>query len=128
MLRDTPAFSSFSVDSVPAARDFYGGTLGLELATPMEGLLELRLAGGGRALLYPKDDHAPASFTVLNFVADDLDATVDALQAAGVPFERYPELGEVDARGTHHGPGPRIAWFRDPAGNILSVLAGSEVG
>lgn len=124
MFRTTPAFSGFAVDDVPAARDFYGGTLGLEVTEmPEMGLLQLRLGGGALVLVYPKPDHEPANFTILNFPVDDIDAAVSGLTAAGVTFERYPALGEPAANGVYRGPeGPPIAWFLDPAGNILSVL------
>jgi catechol 2,3-dioxygenase-like lactoylglutathione lyase family enzyme len=121
MFKDSRTFSSFSVDDVPRAKQFYGETLGLDLSEQMGGL-ELRLAGG-EVFIYPRDDHAPASFTVLNFLTDDVDAAVDRLTAAGVRFERYEGI-EADAKGIHRadGDGPTIAWFKDPAGNILSVV------
>ena len=123
MFGDTSAFASFSVSDTERAREFYGGTLGLAVAE-MNGMLELRLAGGGTVLIYPKDDHAPATFTVLNFPVNDIDQAVDALRARGVRFEHYDWGGEqhTDAKGIMRGPGPQIAWFRDPAGNVLSVL------
>ncbi len=123
MLHDSPAFSGFSVDDVPAARAFYADTLGLDVSEE-DGMLMLRLHGGGTVLVYPKGEaHAPASFTVLNFPVDDIDATVDALTERGVLFERY-EGGPTtpDARGVFRGEGPPIVWFTDPAGNVLSVL------
>lgn len=125
MFKDTGAFSSYSVDDTAAARDFYGATLGLPVSDVpgMDGLLDLRIPGGGRVLLYPKPDHAPATFTVLNLPVDDIDTAVDELTSRGVRFERYDE-GPVrtDDKGVLRGPGPQIAWFRDPAGNIVSVL------
>lgn len=122
MLRDSPAFSGFSVDDIPAARRFYEGTLGLEVEE-VNGMLDLRLGGGASVLAYPKDDHAPATFTVLNFPVTDIEAAADALAAAGVELLRYPHLGEADERGIHRGTGgPDIAWFTDPAGNVLSIL------
>ncbi len=127
MFKDTGAFSSFSVDDVDAARAFYGGTLGLEIGDvpQMSGLLELRIPGGARVLVYPKPDHTPATFTILNFPVDSVDEAVDELTSRGVAFEVYTE-GDVttDERGIARsdGDGPSIAWFRDPAGNILSVL------
>jgi catechol 2,3-dioxygenase-like lactoylglutathione lyase family enzyme len=127
MFKDSAAFSSFSVNDLEAARRFYGETLGLDVADvpEMEGLLQLRLAGGGRILIYPKPDHAPASFTVLNFPVDDIDAAVDELTNRGVSFEIYDEDPiATDEKGISRGEGPRIAWFKDPAGNILSVLEG----
>lgn len=123
MFRDTHAFSGFSVDDIERARAFYADTLGLEVVDRF-GMLGLRLAGGGEVLIYPKDDHAPAGFTVLNFPVADIDVAVDGLAAAGVRLETYPRMGgEPDARGIYRGgPGPSIAWFTDPAGNVLSVL------
>lgn len=121
MFRDTPAFSGFSVDDIGAAKAFYGDTLGLEV-TESDGMLELRLGGGATVLVYPKPDHTPATFTILNFPVDDIDRAVDELASAGVRFERYPHLGEQDEKGVYRGNGPDIAWFTDPAGNVLSVL------
>lgn len=122
MFRSTPAFSGFSVDDIDAARTFYADTLGLEVSE-VNGMLGLRLGGGGTVLVYPKGgDHVPATFTVLNFPVDDIEAAVDALTAAGVRLEAYPHMGESDARGIFRGGGPPIAWFTDPAGNVLSVL------
>jgi catechol 2,3-dioxygenase-like lactoylglutathione lyase family enzyme len=122
MFKDSKAFSTFSSNDIPASKRFYGETLGLDVSDEMDGL-GLRLAGGGQVFIYPKDDHVPATFTVLNFPVDDVDAAVDRLTAAGVPFEVYTE-GEIatDERGVWRGEGPTIAWFRDPAGNILSVI------
>jgi catechol 2,3-dioxygenase-like lactoylglutathione lyase family enzyme len=121
MFRDTSAFSGFSVNDLQAAKDFYGGTLGLDVSEE-EGLVTLRLGGGGTVLVYPKEDHVPATFTILNFPVTDIERAVDDLTAAGVTFERYPHLGEADERGIYRGQGPDIAWFTDPAGNVLSVL------
>ncbi|SDC63312.1 Catechol 2,3-dioxygenase [Cupriavidus sp. YR651] len=122
MLKDSQAFSSFSVNDIPLARDFYANTLGLDV-TEEHGLLTLHLAGGNRVLLYPKSNHAPATFTVLNFPVESVDKTVEALMQRGVRFEMYDQPGlKTDARGIMRGNGPTIAWFRDPAGNILSVL------
>jgi predicted enzyme related to lactoylglutathione lyase len=120
MLKDSHAFSGFSSNDIPAAKQFYADTLGLDV-TEENGMLNLAFAGGGHGLIYPKDDHQPATFTVLNFPVDDIDAAVDRLTAAGVVFERYPEMGQ-DERGIMRDQGPAIAWFKDPAGNILSVL------
>lgn len=123
MFATTDAFSGFSVDDIERARAFYGDTLGLEVEDT-EGMLGLKLGGGGTVLVYPKGErHAPATFTVLNFPVDDIDAAVDRLSAAGVTLERYPDFPDPDARGIYRGMGPDIAWFTDPAGNILSVLA-----
>ena len=121
MLSDSKAFSGFSVDDLAAARQFYTRTLGLDV-TEAHGFLTLRLAGGARILIYPKRNHAPATYTVLNFPVDDVDAAVDELTRRGVRFETYsqPDL-KTDERGISR-QGPTIAWFKDPAGNILSVL------
>jgi catechol 2,3-dioxygenase-like lactoylglutathione lyase family enzyme len=120
MFRDIHGFSGFSTNDISKAREFYGKTLGVEV-TEENGMLTLHLAGGGTVLIYPKENHEPASFTVLNFPVDDVDTAVDRLTQAGVEFERY-EGGEQDERGIHRGEGPPIAWFKDPAGNIVSVL------
>ncbi len=123
MFGDTQTFSSFSVDDVPRAKQFYGETLGLNVSDEMGGL-RMRLHGGGEVFVYPKgEQHAPASFTVLNFLVDDIEQAVDRLTEAGVPFEHYEGDLATDERGIYRGEGPTIAWFRDPAGNILSVLA-----
>lgn len=122
MFRDTSAFSSFAVDDVPRAAQFYGETLGLEVSDE-NGMLTLALAGGGRVLIYPKPDHVPASHTVLNFAVDDVEKAVDGLIEKGITFERYEEMGhDFDAKGIFRGGGPLIAWFLDPAGNTLAVL------
>ena len=122
MLKDSKAFSGFSVDDIDRARDFYAGVLGLQV-TEENGMLTLHLAGGGSVLIYPKDDHQAATFTVLNFPVDDIDGTVDRLTKAGVTFERYDGFDQ-DERGIMRDNGPSIAWFKDPTGNILSVLKG----
>jgi catechol 2,3-dioxygenase-like lactoylglutathione lyase family enzyme len=125
MFRDTKAFSSFAVDDIDAARTFYGETLGLDVRASEEpGLLELHVADGGTVLIYPKDDHEPATFTILNIPVDDVEVAVDRLTAGGVRMEEYDEDSglETDEKGIYRGGGPLIAWFRDPAGNILSVL------
>ena len=127
MLRDSKAFSGFSVDDTATARTFYEDVLGLEVSDEgTGGLIGLHLATGAVVLVYPKGDaHRPASFTVLNFPVDDIEAAVDGLAERGVTFERYPEIGDADASGIHRGGdmGPDIAWFTDPAGNILAVMA-----
>ena len=120
MFEHAKAFSGFAVDDLQKAREFYGGTLGLR-TSEAHGLLTLHLAGGRDTLVYPKPDHAPATYTILNFPVDDVDAAVDALAARGVRFERY-EGAQQDEKGISRGLGPDIAWFKDPAGNILSVL------
>ena len=123
MLKDSKAFSGFSVDDFDAARAFYADTLRLDVTVHDEsmGLLSLDLTGGGTVMIYAKDGHEPASYTVLNFPVGDVDKAVDDLAARGVSFERYDGFDQDD-RGISRGPGPRIAWFKDPAGNILSVL------
>ncbi len=121
MLHDSPAFSGFSVDDVPAAHRFYSEVLGLDVSEE-NGMLTLALQGGGRVLVYPKGEaHQPATFTVLNFPVPDVASAVDDLVGRGVRFERYDGM-EQDDRGIVHGGGPLIAWFTDPAGNVLSVL------
>ena len=121
MFKDTKAFSGYSVSDIDEARRFYGDTLGIETSVE-HGLLTLKLAGGDRpTLLYPKPDHTPAEFTVLNFPVEDIDATVDELTARGVEMLRYDGLDQ-DERGIEREFGPYIAWFTDPAGNVLSVL------
>ena len=122
MFRDSHAFSGFSTNDIARARTFYGDTLGLEV-TEENGMLSLHLAGGGRVLIYPKENHEPATFTVLDFPVEDIDAAVDALGTAGVQFERYDGAGQ-DARGIARAYPPPIAWFKDPAGNILAVIQG----
>lgn len=121
MFKDTKAFSSFSVDDVPRAKRFYGETLGLNVSEEMGGL-GLHLGGGGEVFVYPKDDHTAASFTVLNFPVEGIDEAVEQLTKAGVRFEQYEGELETDEKGIFRGEGPTIAWFKDPAGNILSVL------
>ncbi len=126
MFRDTKAYSGFAVDDVEAATAFYGHTLGLDVRES-HNQLQLHLAGGTKVLIYPRDHHDPASFTILNFPVDDVHATVDALTAAGVQMARYDDLGlRTDEKGIFHGDGPTIAWFKDPAGNVLSVLQDDE--
>lgn len=120
MFATTKAFSGFAVDDLQQARAFYGDTLGLDTSEE-HGLLTLHLAGNRDVLVYPKADHAPANYTILNFPVDDIDAAVDTLAARGVHIERYDGFDQ-DAKGIARGEGPDIAWFRDPAGNVLSVL------
>jgi catechol 2,3-dioxygenase-like lactoylglutathione lyase family enzyme len=120
MFANTKAFSGFAVDDIDAARAFYGETLGLK-TSDQHGLLFLHIAGDRDTLAYPKPDHTPAGFTILNFPVDDIDAAVDELTTRGVQFERYDGMPQ-DERGIMREGGPYIAWFRDPAGNILSVL------
>src|SRR5215510_9741032 len=120
MLKDSSAFSGFSSNDIEAAKRFYGETLGVEVSED-HGILNLNLAGGQRVIIYPKDNHEPATFTVLNFEVPDIDAAVDDLVAMGVVFERYEGSGQ-DSKGIAREYPPPIAWFKDPAGNILSVI------
>jgi catechol 2,3-dioxygenase-like lactoylglutathione lyase family enzyme len=115
------AFSTFSSDDIEAAKEFYGTALGLT-ASEENGLLSLELAGGQRIVIYPKDDHQPAVFTVLNLEVGDIESAVDELAAKGITFERYGDDFKQDERGIARGEGPPIAWFKDPAGNILSLI------
>ena len=123
MFADTPAFSGFAVDDLQKATEFYGETLGVKTTVLDEenGLAQLELAGDRTTFVYVKSDFAPATYTILNFQVEDVEKVVDELSARGVSFERYDEF-EQDEKGIAHGPGPEIAWFKDPAGNILSVL------
>ena len=126
MFRTTKAFSGFSVDDVPRAREFYGDVLGLEVSEE-NGMLTLHIAGDRNTLAYPKgDQHTPATYTILNFPVSDIDRAVETLAERGVQFERYPGMG-IDERGVFRGGGPPIAWFKDPAGNILSVIELQDV-
>ena len=120
MFANTRAYSGFAVDDVEKAQGFYGEKLGLETSV-QNGLMTLHLAGDRPTLVYPKPDHTPADYTILNFPVDDIDKAVDELAARGVTFERYDGF-EQDERGVFRGEGPDIAWFKDPAGNVLSVL------
>ena len=123
MLAESKAFSGFAVGDLDEARRFYGETLGLRttILDEQNGLMTLHLAGGRDTLVYRKDDFTPATYTILNFEVDDIDAAVDDLTAKGVTMERYDGFDQ-DEKGIARGPGPGIAWFKDPAGNILSVL------
>src|ERR1700737_2680692 len=118
MFEHTKAFSGFSVDDIPRARQFYADTLGLRVSEA-NGMLTLHIEGDRDTLIYPKADHTPATYTILNFAVDDIEAAVDDLHARGVRLEHYEGL---DAKGINRRGGPPIAWFKDPAGNILSVL------
>ena len=126
MLENSKAFSGFAVPDVEKAKEFYGKTLGLKVSEN-HGMLKLHLAGGNDVLVYPKPNHVPATFTILNFPVDDVDQTVDKLSKRGVHFEIYdkPDL-KTDKKGIMRGNGPTIAWFKDPAGNILSVLQSEQ--
>ena len=120
MLGESKAFSGFAVDDIEAARGFYGDTLGLTV-TEENGMLTLQLAGDRPTLIYPKDDHEPATYTILNFPVDDIDAAAKSLTERGVALEIY-EGAPQDEKGIMREYGPPIAWFRDPAGNILSII------
>lgn len=126
MFRDTKAFSGFSVPDIQQAKAFYGETLGLDVAEQEEGLA-IHLAGGGEIFVYPKPDHTPATFTILNFPVNNIEEAVDKLTEKGVQFEHYDGEMQTDEKGiawgASSGQGPNIAWFTDPAGNILSVMA-----
>ena len=124
MLQQRPAFSGFSVNDIDAARTFYGDILGLTVRED-SGMLTLELAGGQRVLIYPKDDHRAATFTVLNFEVPDIDAAVDELSGRGVTFERYDGMPQ-DERGVMREYGPPIAWFTDPGGNVLALIQTTE--
>ncbi len=122
MFEHTKAFSGFSVNDIPKAKEFYGQTLGLKV-TETNGMLELHPEGGSKVLAYPKPNHVPATFTILNFQVKDVEKAVDELGKRGVRFEHYDQPGiKTDSKGIYRGQGPKIAWFKDPAGNILSVL------
>jgi predicted enzyme related to lactoylglutathione lyase len=116
-------FSSFSVTDVPAAKKFYGETLGLDVKDGAMGFLEIDVPGGGHVTCYPKPDHQPATFTVLNLIVPNIDEAVDELNGKGVTMEQY-DFGETktDARGVMRDEGPPIAWFKDPSGNVISVI------
>jgi len=120
MLGDSKAFSGFAVDDLEKAKAFYEATLGLKTSEE-HGIMTLHLAGDRPTIVYPKPGHEPASYTILNFPVDDIDATVEALMERGVAFEIYEDGGQDD-KGIMREHGPPIAWFRDPAGNILSVI------
>jgi catechol 2,3-dioxygenase-like lactoylglutathione lyase family enzyme len=124
MLNDTHAFSGFSVRDIDAARAFYADTLGLEV-TENNGMLHLHVGGGNPVLVYPKPDHQPATFTILNFPVDDIEDAVADLAKRGVAFEHYEGTPlATDDWGIFRGGGPLIAWFTDPSGNVLSVIQG----
>lgn len=125
MFKTSKAFSGFSVNDIPKARQFYGQILGLEVNED-EGMLVIGLGSGAKVLAYPKPNHTPASFTILNFPVDDVERAVRALRERGVRFEIYREGPyRTDEEGIHRGDqGPTVAWFTDPAGNILSVVEG----
>ena len=118
MFEHTKAFSGFSADDIPAAKKFYGETLGIPVSEEL-GILTLHIAGDRDTIVYPKTGHVPATFTILNFPVPDIEAAVDGLTARGVEFEHYDF---VDPKGINRQGGPLIAWFKDPAGNVLSVI------
>ena len=120
MFKANEAFASFSVNDIPKAREFYAQKLGLDVSESKEGL-DVHM-GSERLFIYAKPNHTPASFTVFNFVVDDIETAVDELKNLGVRFEKYEGDIKTDEKGIHHNGGPMIAWFKDPAGNILSVL------
>ena len=124
MLKGEKAFSGFSVNDLAAARSFYGQTLGLQVEENAQGGLTLRVAGPNGIFVYSKDDHVPATYTILNFLVADIDKAVDELAGKGVNFESYEGITDAKgiARGSSVGQGPDIAWFKDPAGNFLSLL------
>jgi catechol 2,3-dioxygenase-like lactoylglutathione lyase family enzyme len=125
MLTHSPAFSGFSVNNLETARAFYADVLGLKVIGEGEMGFTLHLATGARVFVYPKDNHEPASFTILNFPVNNIDEAMQQLQEKGVKFEIYPDMPVDDKgvlRGLEHDVGPNIAWFKDPAGNILSIL------
>jgi predicted enzyme related to lactoylglutathione lyase len=122
MFKDTKAFSGFSVNDIPKAKEFYSKTLGLDVSE-INGMLSLNIAGGNPIFIYPKPNHEPATYTMLNFPVDNVDRAVDELTRRGVKFEHYTGDIQTDEKGiARGGDGPTIAWFKDPAGNILSVL------
>jgi catechol 2,3-dioxygenase-like lactoylglutathione lyase family enzyme len=121
MLSGNSAFSGFSTNDIPAAKAFYADKLGFDV-TEENGMLSLKFPGGHTVLIYPKDDHQPATYTTLNIEVGDIDEAVDKLIASGVTFEHYGEAGGQDEKGVAREYGPPIAWFKDPAGNIISVI------
>lgn len=121
MFTHTKAFSGFSVDDIEKAKKFYGEILGLRVSE-MHDMLELHIEGGNNILVYPKPNHTPATYTILNFPVDDIEKTADELKGRGVRFLQYEGDLKTDEKGIFRGGGPLIAWFEDPAGNILSIL------
>lgn len=122
MLNNSKAFSGFSANNLDECKKFYEKKLGLDVRSNEMGVLELHLAGGNHLIIYPKSNHQPATFTILNFPVDDIQKTVNDLTAKGVQFEQYDGDIKTDENGIFRGGGPLIAWFKDPAGNILSVI------
>ena len=121
MFTNTKAFSGFSVDDIERAKDFYGGVLGLDV-TEENGMLDLQIHDGGHIIVYPKEDHVPATFTILNFPVDDIDKAADELADRGVSLVRYEGMSQDEKGIMRDDFGPPIAWFHDPAGNVLSIL------
>ena len=123
MLKDSKAFSSFSVDNSKKAKEFYEKTLGLEVSEESWGTLKLHLASENDVFVYPKEDHIPATYTVLNFSVEDIEKMADELSAKGVQFEHYDQgMLKTNAKGISEGPGRKMAWFKDPAGNFMALL------
>ena len=122
MFKDSKAFSGFAVKDLDAVRTFYGQTLGVDVRSGPMGMLELHLGSGAVVLVYPKEDHQAANYTILNFPVSDVDAAVDQLTRAGVQMEHYGSDFGQDEKGISRGNGPTIAWFKDPSGNIIAVL------
>ena len=122
MFKHTKAFSSFAVDDLQEAKKFYGDALGLQVKEGAMGILTIYLNGGGEAIIYPKPNHIPATFTVLNFPVADIEKAVEELAVLGIQFEQYQGVIKTNEKGIFRNGGPHIAWFKDPAGNILSVL------
>jgi len=123
MFKNTKAFSGFSVNNIQKAKEFYSKTLGVDVKDNPMGLIELHITGNNPIIVYPKPNHEPATYTILNFPVDDIDKAVDELTSKGIVFEQYEGEIKTDVKGISRNPqGPKIAWFKDPAGNILSVL------
>jgi predicted enzyme related to lactoylglutathione lyase len=130
MLKEARAFSSFAVPNLQEAKEFYSQTLGLEVSPVprMHDLLEVHIAGSAPVLMYPSANHEPASFTILNFPVDNIEEVVENLTERGVQFEQYDEENiKTDKNGISHGEGMKVAWFKDPAGNILSLIEEDKV-
>jgi catechol 2,3-dioxygenase-like lactoylglutathione lyase family enzyme len=128
MFKDTKALSGFSVNDLQKAKEFYQNILGIEVTENKMGILTLHISGGGKVIIYPKPNHEPATFTILNFPVPDVEKAVDELISKGITFEQYGEPLNTNEKGILRGEGrgPDIAWFKDPAGNILSVLQESQ--
>lgn len=122
MFRETKAFSGFSVNDIPAAKAFYSETLGVEVTDEEGGMLNLHIAGSRPIFVYPKENHSPATYTFLNFPVDNIEQAVEALKQRGITFEHYEGEPSTDEKGIFRGEGINQAWFKDPAGNIISVL------